>query len=68
MNAYRKDHNQLKTRCYWGRSLAIVAMFAFLAVVASACGKRPPYVDPPSDTTDTLFPRTYPDLSTDPTP
>ncbi len=68
MNAYRKDHDQLNKRCYRGSGLAVAVMFTLLVVVTSACGKRPPYVDPPADTTDTLFPRTYPDLSTDPSP
>lgn len=40
-----------------------------LAVLGtSACGIKPPYVDPPEGAKHTTFPATYPDASTDPKP
>lgn len=46
--------------------LATLALLGFgLAVSLSACGKKPADVDAPAGAS-APFPRTYPDLSTDP--
>lgn len=42
-------------------------LLAFLALYAlAACGIKPGYVDPPNGPDSSNFPRTYPDVSTDP--
>jgi hypothetical protein len=34
----------------------------------SACGKKPNFVDAPESTQTDQYPRTYPDIATDPKP
>ncbi|GEM_PF-1228769 len=33
-----------------------------------ACGIKPPYVEPPNGAQHDVFPKTYPDINTDPQP
>ncbi len=42
----------------------LCAMMAIFAV--TACGIKPQDVEPPQDGAENTFPRTYPDISTDP--
>ncbi len=37
-------------------------------LLLSACGVKPAHVDPPQGVEHDQFPRTYPDISTDPQP
>lgn len=43
-------------------------LLAVMAGLLSACGIKPNNVDPPEEVQRGEFPRTYPDLSTDPPP
>lgn len=38
------------------------------AVLLGGCGVKPAVVDAPGDVEEDTFPRTYPDLATDPAP
>ncbi len=46
--------------------LNVILCTALLAL--SACGIKPPYVEPPAGAKHDTFPHTYPDPSTDPQP
>lgn len=46
----------------------LLAIVLFFVLTASACGIKPGAVDSPSGQKPDTFPRTYPDLSTDPPP
>jgi hypothetical protein len=50
----------------------LIKKYLFLALCAlllcTACGKRPDTVDAPDGTDPRAYPRTYPDISTDPVP
>ncbi len=35
-------------------------------IILGACGVKPPYVDPPQGIKHDTFPKTYPDINTDP--
>ncbi|MGH1376552.1 MAG: hypothetical protein ACRBCK_09410 [Alphaproteobacteria bacterium] len=48
--------------------LLFYIMICFTSISLSACGIKPPYVDPPAGAEHTEFPRTYPSPSTDPQP
>lgn len=37
-------------------------------IILASCGVKPGHVDPPEGSEETGFPRTYPDLDTDPKP
>lgn len=39
-----------------------------LAFLMSGCGIKPDTLSPPADAEETTFPKTYPDLDTDPDP
>ncbi|HEU0117469.1 MAG TPA: hypothetical protein VFR09_02445 [Alphaproteobacteria bacterium] len=43
-----------------------IACLIALGLVLTGCGKKPGHVDPPLGADETAFPRTYPDISTDP--
>jgi len=42
------------------------AVFVCLATVLSGCGIKPDSLEPPPGAEEKVFPRTYPDPSTDP--
>ena len=46
------------------RKLLILSLFLGL----SACGVKPGQVSAPEGSEDTVFPKTYPDIKTDPVP
>jgi hypothetical protein len=39
-------------------------MMLLCILPVSACGKKPPHVDPPADAEDTTYPQVYPDPAT----
>ena len=43
-------------------------LLAFCLLLPTACGKRPAKVDAPPSASDLSYPRTYPDIKTDPRP
>lgn len=48
-----------------------IAFILFLVIAGlglTGCGKKPSHIDPPLGTEEDTFPRTYPDLKTDPQP
>ena len=47
--------------------LWLIALLLPILMLA-ACGKKPNLVDPPPGAEDITFPKTYPDISTDPKP
>jgi len=50
------------------RILLCCFVFLSLSATLSGCGIKPGSVEPPPGAEDRVFPRTYPDPSTDPTP
>ena len=52
------------------RSAGFFWLIALLlpVLMLAACGKKPNQVDPPPGAEDITFPKTYPDISTDPKP
>ena len=43
-------------------------LLCIITMTICSCGIKPAYVDPPAGAEHEVFPRTYPDTSTDPQP
>jgi hypothetical protein len=61
------NHREQNFRRTRARFLWLIALLLPLFALG-ACGKRPNQVDPPPGAEDITFPKTYPDIKTDPKP
>lgn len=48
------------------RKLMLAICIATTLVITTSCGIKPENVDPPPEAENKVFPRTYPDITTDP--
>lgn len=48
------------------RNTFCIILACTLLLLCTGCGKRPEVVDPPEGSDAKIFPKKYPDLSTDP--
>jgi hypothetical protein len=62
-----QHHREQAFRRSCARFLWLIALLWPLLAL-SACGKKPNEVDPPPGAEDNIFPKTYPNISTDPKP
>jgi PBP1b-binding outer membrane lipoprotein LpoB len=57
-------------KMFWkiGSGMKFYTLLLLSAVLLGGCGVKPAAVDAPGDVEEDTFPRTYPDLATDPAP
>ena len=50
------------------KNVLIRVFIVFSVLLTAGCGVKPPYVDPPNGAEHDTFPKTYPNIITDPQP